>query len=88
VIANDGLAKERFGRRYSIKLAASPESGVFKFLAAPTTLQMPMANAELAEKSDPGLLDTFLKSYRMHYGLDRDPAVPDANAAAKGKPTG
>lgn len=88
VMANDGLAKERFRRRYSPKLAASPESGVFKLLAAPSNIQQPLAGAALAEKSDPGLLDTFLKSYRTHYGLDGEPATSDAAPAAKGKPTG
>jgi len=88
VLANDGLAKDRFGRRYSVKLSSSPESSVFKLLAAPANVQQPLASAVLSQVSDQGHLDTFLKAYRTHYGLDGVPATSHAAPAPKGKPTG
>jgi len=82
------LANERFRGRYRDKLAATPESGVFRLLTAPTNIQKPIATGVSAEKGDAGLLDNFLKSYRAHYGLGGNAAAVGSTPPVTPKPAG
>ena len=86
VLADDRLASERFSQRYAGKLTASPDSGVFRLLTAPLAARMPMAHAVAQEKADPNLLDNFLKSYRIRYGLGADAASADTSPPAPTTP--
>jgi hypothetical protein len=88
VLAGDSLANDRFRGRYRAKLAATPESGVFRLLTAPANVQKPIAAGVSADKGDPGLLDSFLKSYRTHYGLGGAAASTDGTGAVTSKPAG
>lgn len=81
VLADDRLASERFSQRYATKLSASPDSGVFRLLTAPLAVRAPLAHAVAQEKTDPHLLDHFLKSYRVRYGLGTDADAADATPA-------
>ena len=88
VMAGDTLANERFRGRYREKLAATPESGVFRLLTAPVNVQKPIAKGVSADKNDAGLLDNFLKSYRAHYGLGGEAAAVDGSPPVPPKPAG
>ena len=88
VMAGDTLAKDRFRGRYREKLAATPESGVFRLLTAPVNVQKPIAAGVSTDKNDAGLLDNFLKSYRAHYGLGGEAAAVDGSPPAPPKPAG
>jgi tetratricopeptide (TPR) repeat protein len=88
VMAGDTLANDRFRGRYRDKLAATPESGVFRLLTAPVTIQKPIAAGVTTDKGDAGLLDSFLKSYRAHYGLGGNAAAIDGAPPVIPKPAG
>jgi hypothetical protein len=88
VLAGDRLVNERFRGRYRAKLAATPGSGVFRLLTAPANIQKPIAAGVLSDQNDPGLLDDFLKSYRMHYGLGGSAASNDGSGPVAPKPAG
>ena len=88
VLSGDKMSSDRFGRRYKELVSATPDAGVFQLLAAPANVQGPIALAVADEKARSGLLDSFLKSYRVRYGLEgsaeqaNQPAPATANKPA------
>ena len=87
-MAGDTLANDRFRGRYREKLAATPESGVFRLLTAPVNVQKPIAAGVSSDKNDAGLLDSFLKSYRAQYGLGGEAAAVGGAPPTPPKPAG
>ena len=85
VLSGDTMSSDRFGHRYRDLVATTPDAGVFRLLTAPESLQGPIAMALGNEKARSGLLDSFLKSYRSHYGLDGNgnKSQTDPNFATK-----
>jgi hypothetical protein len=88
VLSGDKMSSDRFGRRYKDLVSKTPDAGVFQLLAAPTNVQGPLALAVADEKSRSGFLDSFLKSYRVRYGLDGSSDQADPPPAPADKPAG
>lgn len=88
VLSGDTMSGDRFGRRYRELVAATPDAGVFRLLSAPAAMQAPIAMAVADEKAKSGLLDSFLKSYRMHYGLEGNGEQSQTAPNLAGKPAG
>jgi hypothetical protein len=82
------MSSDRFGRRYKGLVSKSPDAGVFQLLSAPAAVQAPIAVAVADEKSRSGFLDSFLKSYRIRYGLDGTSDHADRPISPAGKPAG
>ena len=88
VLSGDKMSSDRFGRRYKGLVSKSPDAGVFQLLSAPAAVQAPIAVAVADEKSRSGFLDSFLKSYRIRYGLDGTSDHADRPISPAGKPAG
>ena len=88
VLSSDTMSIDRFGHRYRELVATSPDAGVFRLLTAPATMQGPIAMALGDEKVGTGFLDSFLKTYRTHYGLETNEDQSQTNPNLATKPAG